>query len=230
MSWCPKVVFVLLLSKAYRDLPAWIKMWASPQPHRNTNRLWPLTTWSNIMWRLHINKHFEIAPVASTAIRGGPPQQSFAVTQRQHNWKTGMPELRKRKGQSGSEGVTFGWDGGVGKQLIWCRSWAAAIWLLRGLYALWLSGHVCSKVQQDLKRSSDVTAFSLSSVALWRRADQGLETLISLGRDSYTHTWTHSTKSAGSKPFVTGSWSTDLSRCCRTIRGSQSATVCFPVT
>lgn len=46
-----------------------------------------------IMLGLHINKHFESAPPASTLIHG--PKQSLAVTQRQHNWKTGMHDLRE---------------------------------------------------------------------------------------------------------------------------------------
>ena len=58
------------------------------------------------MWRLHINKHFEIAPVASTAIRG--PNKSFAVTQRQHNWETGMHELRKGRAEW-ERGLKLGW-------------------------------------------------------------------------------------------------------------------------
>lgn len=107
MSWCPEVLFVLLLSWTYRDLAAWIKTWTSPQPHRNTNMLWPQSTWSNIMRRLCINKHFEIAPVASTAIRGGPP------TKRCSDTKTTQLENRnawveKRKGLSGREGWHLG--------------------------------------------------------------------------------------------------------------------------
>lgn len=73
---------------------------------------------------------------------------------------------------------------------------------------------VCTKVMQVLKGPSEVTAFSLFCPCEVQGTDRVPETLISLGRDSYTHTRRHKhTQSGGSEPFVAGSWSTDLTRC-----------------
>lgn len=110
------------------------------------------------MWRLHINKHFETAPPASTAIHG--PNKALLW----HKDNTiGKQECMswEKEGQGGSEGWCWCGRGQFKKQIIWCRSWAVATWLLGGLYGLWLSGTVCSKVMQVLKRPSEVTAFSL---------------------------------------------------------------------
>lgn len=169
------------------------------------------------MWRLHINKHFETAPTTSTAIRG--PNKALQW----HKDNTiGKQECMswEKEGLCGREGWCWGGRGEFKKQIIWCRSWAAAFDHSEDYMDCDFQGLFALKRCRFWKGPLKWQLFLSFSPCVVQGPGQGSETLISLGRDSYTHTRTHKhTQSGGSKPFVAGSWSTDLPRCWRTIRG-----------
>lgn len=216
MSRCPKDLFALLLSKAYRDPPAWIKIGAPLRPHRNTNRLWPLTTRSNIMWRLHINKHFETAPQ--------PRQPSVAPTKPCCDTKTTQLENRNAWVEKSKDCV--GAQGGGGEQREGLRNKSFDAGAEQRPFD-------CSENYMDCDFQG---LFALKWCRFWK-GPLKWQLFLSFSprvvqgprpgpRDTYItgpwqlHTRTHKhTQSCGSKPFVAGSWSTDLPRWWRTIRG-----------
>lgn len=233
MSPGPKDLFALLLWKAQRDpLSTDQDVSLSLRPHQNSNRLWPLTTRSNIMWRPHISKHFETAPPL-------PPQPSVAPDKESLSHKDNT--IGKQECMSWEKEGSFGGseeegggrrDGGGDKSLD-----AGVEQPLTGLYGLWLSGRVCSAVIQGLKRSSGVTAFSLSPSPLWcKESRPGSKTLISLGRDSDTHTPTHSHTERWLRAFCCQVlvhwflWLLKDNERAASQTGSHSATVCQPIT
>lgn len=143
------------------------------------------------MWRMHISKHFETAPPPSAAIYG--PRQKPSLSNKDNTIGKQECMTWEKEGLGWSEGVISVVAGGslrnksfgakVEQQPLDCLEDDTDCGF-RGLFAL--------KWYRFLKRTSEVTAFSFFfSPCVVQESSQGPETLISLGRDSYTHPRRH---------------------------------------
>lgn len=212
------------------DSLAGIKMCVSLQSLCNTNSLWPLATRSNIVRKVHIDKHFVIKPVAAAGGRGITMSQRRGNKGKQENksasWTKvvmlgGWRELKNKK---------------TPKKMRETESWATQTAALQGFFFSFSHSEVM-QLFSFKKKGGFLRFLSLSPFpCLVQWPSRSTETLISLSRDNYTRTQTCKHTGCWLHGFcyqVLVQWSSSLlknNERAVSQTGRQTATVCFPIT